>query len=125
MIVICLSEINGVLSLHVSTSFRALPAGFRTFLAVLHFMLAAFKTARFTQVCAQEADFFRFLASKTHQLSRSITQSSAFHIKLDAFCHHLYVLLFGAGRRAVVTDRSTFKACFNTVFVSVITVHIL
>ena len=87
---------------------RALLAGLRTFLAMLHVcMLATLGAAGFTQFGTDAADVFCFLTAEAHKLRRSIAECSAFHIQLNAPGHHLHMFFLQTGTGAVVARRGT------------------
>jgi hypothetical protein len=68
-------------------------------------VLAAFIGAVLANFRAEATEFFGFVTPQAHKLGRSITKCGAFHIELDAFGHHFYILFLSAGRSAMITDR--------------------
>ena len=95
-----------------------------TFLAMLTvMMLATFVSAFFAEVGTKAADLFGFFTSQTHQLGCCITGSRTFHIKLDAFGHHLYIFLLCTGTGAMVANGRALETGFNAGLVSMVSTH--
>lgn len=86
-------------------------------------VLATLFTALIANLSADSADFHCPFTTETHQLRCCITDSSTFHIQLNAFSHHFNLWLLGAGRRTMVTNSGTTKTGLNALLVFMISFH--
>ncbi len=93
--------------------FGAFAAGFGAFCAVFHVCCMFFTLicAGCANFCTDTAKFFGAAAAEAHELGGAVANGGAFHIELDALCHHFYVFLLQAGGCAMVTDGGTTQAC--------------
>jgi hypothetical protein len=103
--------------------FGALPAGKRTFPAMVVVVLFAFVDAALAEVGTEAAQVFCVGASEAHQLCCGITGNSTFHVILNTFGHAPRVFFFQAGRSALVADRCAAQAGFDA-FLIVVVAHI-
>jgi hypothetical protein len=83
-------------------------------------MFAAFSRAFIAKFCAISAEIFGFIASQAHELCSSIADSSAFHVQLNASCHHIYIFFLEAGGGAMIADCRALQTGVNTFFIMVI-----
>jgi hypothetical protein len=86
-------------------------------------MTDAFFGALVTQLSAQYAHCPGLPAAQAHELRGGITCSRAFHIQLDAYGHHFYILFLQTRGGTMITQCGAAKACFNTILVSVVVSH--
>jgi hypothetical protein len=81
---------------HLSACLCAFFAGFRAFLTMFIIVFATFGRTIIAELCTNKTDLFCLAAAQTHQLRCCITNGGAFHIKLNAFSHHLYIFFLCA-----------------------------
>jgi hypothetical protein len=86
-------------------------------------VLATLLTALIADFCADPADLRCAFTTEAHQLRCCITDSSTFHIQLNAFSHHFDLWLLGAGRGTMVTNSGTTKTGLNALLVFMISFH--
>jgi hypothetical protein len=110
-------------TLHITAFLGTGFTGFCAFLAMLRMMSTAFFRALITNISADAADFGCPVTAKAHQLRCCITDSSTFHIELNAVSHHFNVWLLRTGRSTMITNGCTPKTCFNTLLVFMISFH--
>jgi hypothetical protein len=84
-------------------------------------MLTAFFRTGITDICANTADVFCLVAAKAHQLRSSIANGRTFHVKLNAFFHHINILLLKAGGSTVIANSGAFEARINALLKFVVT----
>lgn len=96
-------------------------AGVGTFLAMdrIHMPAAFFGTGH-AHIGAKPPELPRGRTSQAHHLYGSITHSSRFRAKLDAFLIPVHILFLQAGINGMITDCSALQALFNTGFIFMI-----
>ena len=97
---LCQSSKSRLLRSHALAFFSALHARFGTLLAVIHLMFRAFLSACTADLGAKGTKFFSVITFATHQYGGQPTNVRAVAVKLDAACHHFYVILTQASRGA-------------------------
>ena len=103
-----------MLSCHSLTFLSAVHARLRTLLAMIHFMLRAFLSACTADLGAKGTKFFSVITFATHQYGGQPTNVRAVAVKLDAACHHFYVILTQASRGARVAHKGTVRTSLDT-----------
>jgi|GEM_PF-4732654 len=97
--------------------FRAYFTNPCAFLAMIGLVFKTFFVTLPANIGAYLANCFCRFTSKAHQLSRRITNSCAFHIKLNASGHHMYIFFLRARAGTMITGISTTKTGFDAGFV--------
>lgn len=88
-------------------------------MAVIGLVTFTLSTAGFADFCAYSAKVPDVLAAPGHCSRCSGADVCAIHIERNALRHHLDVIFFQTGRRAMIALPETIEAGFYTVFVLV------
>lgn len=111
---LCQSSKSRLLRSHALAFFSALHARFGTLLAVIHLMFRAFLSACTADLGAKGTKFFSVITFATHQYGGQRTNVRAVAVKLDAACHHFYVILTQASRGARFAHKGTVRTSLDT-----------
>ena len=111
---LCQSSKSRMLRSHALAFFSALHARFGTLLAVIHLMFRAFLSACTADLGAKGTKFFSVITFATHQYGGQPTNVRAVAVKLDAVCHHFYVILTQASRGARFAHKGTVRTSLDT-----------
>lgn len=102
---------------HLAAALGATPAGFCTFLAVIHRVLAALFRAGIADLGAQVANVAGKFAAARHHAGGVAANLSALDVERDTSRHCSDVLFFEAGGGAVIARIRAFLAGLNAVLV--------